>query len=39
MASLSCLNRCHSGRREAAIRNLDVINFEIPGSRFRAPPE
>src|SRR6202040_2684683 len=34
---LSCLNPFPSGRREAAIRNLEVINSEIPGSRYRAP--
>jgi hypothetical protein len=27
----------HSGRREAAIRNLDVLDFRIPGSRKCAP--
>jgi hypothetical protein len=36
---LSCMNPCHSGRREAAIRNLDVINSEIPGSRDPRAPE
>jgi hypothetical protein len=38
VAQVGCLRSPrHSGRRAAAIRNLDVLDFWIPGSRNCAP--